>query len=424
MISSLQSGASRFLFFLGALFLGGCEVSVEAEPPLRPLLYTENPDVSPEVAAVRESRLLRELESGGASGRWGQMQAAVEEPPDLATPEDLGRVLTNAVLARDRALWEELFIKPEEYNAMVHMPVERAKTYVDDLIAQSERFWQSFTPPSPTDARPNGWSEVFEFDSILVGDPRSVDGKVAKAPEDVAQYWNVLLKLKFKPRDALVDVRIPKLLVVQTEGGQIHRLASAPESDLLMRAIFETGLHLRPELLSSSEYPLPLKVGTFWRYRRTKEGLPDLNVIDEVVTVDHLSGVHLVHLRQTVETPEPTILERFWVLTPLRVFECDSICRRNIEDTTWLLRHFSSATPVFKFPFGADTWAQGAVKVEAFGQIDVPAGVFPQSFAIWRHASCPVTEYVVWRKGVVVREISCADGVTKDALVEYRIPPG
>jgi len=417
-------GASRLLFFLG--LVGGCEVPFRSEPPLRPLVYTENPDITPEGVAIRESRLLRKLASGSTDGRWGDIQVQEIEFPPLETPEAFGQALANALLQRSRNHWEFLFVQPEEYSGMVHMPIDRSRAWVDDLQAQSQDLWQRFEPPAVSDSRPGGWAAVFEFHAIVTGEGRSVDGKLAKTPEDIAQYWNVLLKLKFLPRDAIVDIRLPKVLVIRNEFGVVHRLAAAPASEALLNTLFDAGLHLRPELLSPNEYPYPLRVGAFWRYRRESANQADQIVLQEVVAVDHLNGVLLAQIRESLSGQDTTSRDTFWALTPTRIFPCDASCRRNLEDTSWTLRYFHNTTPEFRFPLRSEEWGsfQGAPahQVRPAGEVDVPGGLFPQTFEIIRRGSCTITERFVWRKGVVTREKSCSGSSEKDILLEYRLP--
>src|SRR5690606_40048204 len=53
---------------------------VSERMPLQPLIYTEFPNLTPEAAAVRERRLMRQLTEGaGGGGQWGDLEVASSE---------------------------------------------------------------------------------------------------------------------------------------------------------------------------------------------------------------------------------------------------------------------------------------------------------------------------------------------------------
>lgn len=417
-------GIGRLLFFLG---LVGCESGVKdrQEMPLRPLAYTETPDLTPEAVAIREARLLRSLAAGAAQGRWGDLEVRLEERDPLNTPDAFGHAFLNALTSRSRGAWEHIFVHPDEYAQMVHVTPEHARVWVDELIAKSESIWRRFEPPSPSEARPNGWADVFAFEGIHLGEGRAVDGKITADPLLVAQHWNAILKLKFLPRQTSVDVRLPKILVIRQDDRVTYRLAAAPEVDIMLSTLLEAGMHLRSELLRAEEYPYPLKVGAFWRYRREIAEQPESTVLQEVVSVDHLNGIHIVRLRETVQSAEILRNETYWALTPLRIYPCDAGCRRNAEDTHWMLRYFSFTPPEFVFPLVPGVWASRSDKVTVSQgeEVNTPAGMFPSVLQINRPRACLTIESFVVQKGVVRRERRCASHTETDTLVDYRLLP-
>src|SRR5690606_32602121 len=113
-------------------------------------------------------------------------------------------------------------------------------------------------------------------------------------------------------------------------------------------------------------------------------------------------------------------------LTPTRIFPCDPSCRRNLEDTSWILRYFHNTTPEFRFPLRSEEWGayQGAPahQVRPAGEVDVPDRLFPQTFDIKRRGSCTVIERFAWRIGIITRERTCSGNSEMDVLVEYRLP--
>lgn len=420
---SWAGGISRLLFFLA---LTGCdpEISEERhEMPLRPLAYTETPELTPEAVAVREARLLRSLAAGANGGRWGDLEVRLEEHDVLETPDAFGQALLKALGTRSRPAWEHIFVHPDEYAQMVHVTAEHSRVWVDELIAKSEPIWRRFEPPSASEAHPNGWADVFAFESIQLGDGRTVAGKITTDPLLVAQHWNATLKLKFLPRETTVDIRLPKVLVIRHNENITYRLAAPPEADILLNTLLESGLHLRPELLRAEEYPYPLKVGAFWRYRREVPGQPEATVLQEVVSVDHLSGIHIVRLRETIQSAEITRNESFWALTPLRIYPCDAGCRKNAEDTHWMLKYFSFTSPEYVFPLVPGRDSRNKVTVVQADEVNTPAGMFPSVLQITRDLSCPIVEDFVIQKGVVRREKRCPSQTETDTLVDYRLLP-
>ncbi len=360
--------------FLFLTFLG-CDDSepVESTPPLRPLTYTEHPDITPEAAAVRERRLLRRLNAGAASG-WGTLEVDANSRLSNRTPEQLGKNLTNALLKQDARLWDQVFVSPVDYANLVHVDLDSAKTFVDEIQGSSAAVWSAFLPPLESEMVEGGLPVVFEFDRLELGSGRGLDGKTAEG-EEIQQYWNTTLVWRFQPQpDVEVLFTIPKIVKTSGKSGETWSLASKITMGNTLKMLLEAGLHLKPELLRNDEYPYPLKVGNFWRYRReyqTAEGSPQATEsLLEVLAVDLHGPLRVVTLRRSLNDENLTKQELKWVLTPRRIYECGRQCRRELPALQKLLPLFSKQRPFLKFPIEASHGVEGPA------DIDTPAGHF------------------------------------------------
>lgn len=384
----------------------------EARAPLKPLIYTEVPNLTPEAAAVRERRLMRELIHGASDGTsWGRLKRrdAYEAPRDA---QALGEMLTQALLTRDEARWDHAFVSPTSYAQMVHVEQEEAKKFVDELQGASHKLWQRFDVRLASEAPRGGLGSVFVFKGLDLGEGRMVSGKIAEEDEPVAQHWGNVLSLGVVGTDVIFEVRISKILrVVDRErlpsGEPLLAVASEVEAPHRLDVFLEAGLHLKPELLRSKEYPYPLSVGNFWRYRRFVEGAraeprdemsaaleggPSNTsradeVLLEVTHVERYGTLRLVRHRRSYNDSELTTRERHWLLSPRSVYACSRGCVRHIDDLGWVLAYMQRHTPLFHFPLvrgeGWGAWGQEVPREQAevrvrsrARDVEVPAGMF------------------------------------------------
>ena len=250
----------------------------EAARPLRPLVYTELPELTPRAAAVRERRLKRELIHGSSEGAaWGRLERAQDLPPPH-DEEALGRLLFEALMERDEGRWGHAFVSPRSWAALVHVEHEQARAFVDELQADSLATWRLFDIERASEAPQGGLGAVFEFQGLELGQGRTVSGELAEDDEVVSQHWGNVLRLGLRADEQVsFELRVPKILRVvdrrkDPTGQPTLAVASPIEASRSLEMFTSAGIHLKPELLRSQEYPLPLAVGNFWRYRRRIKG--------------------------------------------------------------------------------------------------------------------------------------------------------
>lgn len=449
--------------------------------PLQPLIYTELPNLTEQAAAVRERRLTRELVEGveRRESAEGQETRAMPIPSNA---QALGKALYDALISGDEALWEHCFVSPASYAHMVHIRLPEAAKFVDERLGQSQRAWRLFHIEHASEAPEGGLGQLFEFDSLELGQGRFANGKPVK-DEPAEQHWNNILKLRLKGSEVVFELHIPKILRVvdrrkSPTGVPILSIASEVKPAAELETFIEAGLHLKPELLRSQEYPYPLAVGNFWRYRRLpaeraeataspadpskpapdplEQGLDpsldDLNarvevseVLLEVLAIELYQSARLVKLRRSFNDAQLTKQDLHWLMTPKRIYYCDNACVRHVEDTKRLLNYLQRETPLFEFPLRpGKTWGKESKKprfqVSPQPQdIEVPAGIFIGTLELvgQQQETSQVDPFIQTQqqrqayapgKGVIRRTIK---GVSRDGsrvelreeLVESRIMP-
>ncbi|MEM1349174.1 MAG: hypothetical protein AAGI01_11505 [Myxococcota bacterium] len=447
----------------------GCDVAQErreADAPLQPLIYTEHPDITEEAVAARERRLMRELLDGAEEGGWGKMKRDVAHP----TTQDatsLGRVLYDALVTRDEALWDHALVSPEAYAGLVRVSLEQARVFVDERLGASSRTWALFDVPFASHAPEGGLRQVFTFRALNLGQGRTLDGSLAQPNDRVVQHWGNVLELGLRERDVVFEITISKILRVvdrhKDPSGQPRlALASGVRPGPKLRAFIDAGMHLKPELLRTQEYPFPLAVGNFWRYRRSSsvdapppEPQPpaqpapapaaDALVVEsgassalvEVVEVNRFGTHQLVHLRTSFDDQSLTKVDRWWLVTPRRIFPCSRSCRRNVEDVDWVLAYLPRHVPLFQWPLEAgDAWGRRFRVDDARRDLELPMGSFRSTLVL--RDSEPAQEpfmmprarvlFVAPGQGVVRREVTGTrqDGAllsVVEELVDSRIMP-
>ena len=458
----------------------GCSDSDDKESqPLQPLIYTEYPDLTPEGAAVREDRLMRQLLDGVTTGGWGRLEAPSEQTyPELIEPEILGATIVEALLQQDEERWEYIFISPQAYAELVHVGAGEAAEFVDNQMGKSMGVWELFFGTRSSEMSEGGLGALLEFESIELGRGRTVQGGIAGDDDEVAQYWGNQIVLRHRGSEITFGLNIPRIFrVIDHREGQadesddgetgetyVLKVASEIEADSRFDTFISIGLHLRPQLLRPTEYPFPLNTGNFWRYRRyeaghqaeaedpLERGLEEQlagvaadEVIMEVRQVSQYGSLRLIHLLRAYDDQSYTRTQVFWVITPRRIYLCNSTCRDRIEDLDWMLGYFHREVPILVFPLRTrDAWGRAGVASEdpvfdvedQWHQIESPAGTFPGTLAITGagplargdryHQGAQMTRYFAPGRGVIRREVRSneSEGGPIDVieeLVEYRI---
>jgi hypothetical protein len=443
------------------------------ERPLKPLVYTEDPDHSPEAAATRERRLRRQLQIGarGDAGRWGAMTGEQDNTlPTLNSAQALGEALFDALIADDDSLWDHVFVGPADYASLVNLGLEDARKFVDTQQGKAAEMRRRLRVDNPSEAPAEGLDSIFEFRGLALGKGRTVDGPVADEDERVVQHWDNTLKVGLVGQDATFEIRIPKIIRIGdspgsgADAGQAGDAAQNPDLRLgvastmhlghRLDVFLKAGLHLKTTLLDSSDYPFPLEVGNYWRYERrpasaaddggadapdspAQSALPATTVTTSVESVDRYGSRRLVHLRSEYNDANLSQANHHWLMTPRRIWECPSPCRRNIDDLDWLLSYLGRQTPVYRFPLELGTsWPERSPTFTVgtnWNRIETPAGSFFGSISIEGvgplHDEVPfgrihrMTRYFARGIGIVKREFQLRGTRVVETLVDYRIMP-
>ena len=449
-----QSFTSSLLL---AALLGSCTVGCERElsdqpQPLRPLVYTEaNPeeDVSNDVVALM---------------------------PRFTIPEDLGLAVFQGLVEHDRELFEESFVTGPELVALVRTSADRSQEMASELLATSESVWSLFLPSEPSEEPVGGLTSRLRVVEFKVGKGRDIAGKVGKpGKDDVVQHWGNELRLELRDSKKIFTLRVPK--IVKTKNG--WKVAQALEVDPTLRTYLESGMHLKPELLTSQHYPFPLEVGNFWKYRVEYVGgrrpidpakedaeeapapapdktptaatlsgaaVPDANptpvdvparvenptITIKVTDIARRDGFLIATFAKEVQDGEITTETFRQLVTTRRIFPCTRDCIQNIDDIAYLLGYMSQQTPVFVFPLvpGASWGVAGRsgehdryeVKPELQSDASVPAGDFSDAIVIGGSIGEGHEERLfVPGTGVVLRKVRSGLGPRTEVMVEYRL---
>jgi len=423
---------------------------------------------------------MRELLAGADAGGWGRMRSESAESASLPTsPKQLGRTLYRGLVEGSDTDWESAFVAPKHYASLVEVSLERARKFADDKQGAAEAARESFAVDHPSEAPANGLSSIFALEQLKLGEGRDLEGDVAGENEPVVQYWDNRLELSLKGDDVVFEVRIPKIVRIpgrdepEAPPGEALQLgvASTLRIGPRLRVFLETGMHLKPELLRTSDYPIPLSVGNFWRYARTpaervESGdtsasektadsspptdpqppepgpLEATSVTVKVRAVDRYGTRRLVELRWMFNDADLTRTTEHWLVTPRDIFLCPRPCRRRVDDLGWLLGFLRRQTPIFRFPLGRGrSWgaASGGGDPtfsieESWRNLDLPAGSFFGVFEI--RGTGPLDSRVPFRAigslrrsvapgtGVVRRRYRTASGappVVDEVLADYRL---
>ncbi len=456
----------------------GDDRDADRPTPLQPLIYTEYPDLTPEGAAVREKRLQRQLLEGIVDGSWGRLEEDSGEPlPGLGSEEELGEAIIEALVERDERLWEHIFISGEAYGALVGVGSTAAGEFVDNQIGGSLQSWELFSPEHSSAITGEGFAENLQFETLELGSPRRHDGGAATGDDEIAQYLNNRVVFRHIDFDVTFELPIARIFQIPRRdpaGGEsddeptpfVLRVGSEIEPDPRFQTLRDVGLHLRPQLMRAEQYPFPLGVGSFWRYRRydadtgaddeidpldqrlddTADGVAAEELIVEVREVSRYGSIRLVELLSSYDDRDYTRVREWWALTPRRIYMCTEDCREHIDDVDWLLGYFAGRAPLMKFPLSLDEgWDADGQRGESeplfyvdkrWHEIDTPAGTFSTAFRIVGQgdlgrsdpysANAEVARYFVPGRGVVRRTLNNSGesdtglDVVED-LVQYRL---
>ena len=434
----------------------------QAPRPLAPLIYTELPELTPAAAAVRERRLMRELVDPSMAVPEGRAGRRVTIRP-AHDARALGQLVYDSLIQRDEAAWASTFISAPEYADLVHVEPAQALAVVDELQADSLDVWRTFSLTRASEAPQGGLGALFELRGLELGQGRGMDGKLVdgdkEGAEPVVQYWGNTLTLGLREAPEITFViQLPKIV----HAGTIRRLVMAAPAtiDASLSMFVDAGLHLKPELLRSQEYPYPLAVGNFWRYRRYspdgkgKTALRDNamgmiedaesfaaseadEVILEILSVERYHSVRLVRYRRSYNDAELTKREGYWLMTPRALFSCSRLCVRHVGSIDRLVSQLGGAIPLYRFPLRAhDGWgrARGGRAsstpqrvASTPREIEVPAGTFIRALDVHSKAPAPMSDPFVEPRsmtrsfapgqGVVRREIQGRDRATGEERV-------
>jgi hypothetical protein len=437
--------------------LSAPDTQADQPTPLQPLVYTETADSSPGAAAARERRLLRQLRTGAQQqGSWGGLGQANSDLPAMTSADRLGEALGRALFKRDEALWSHVFVPAAAYGKLVNLKPAAARRFVDEQRGGSRDVWRAFQIETQSKLPPDGFSSVFSTGNLNLGDPRTLDGDRAGDDQRPIQYWNNRLILGRPDSNIQFAVHIPKIIrippALSTRGQPRFGIAGDIELGEKLEVFLDAGLHFSADVLSAADYPFPLNVGNFWKYRRTIEAdpragedapddSPQSTLLVEVMEVDRFRSWRVVHLRSIHLNQRGSRRDIRWLLTPRRIFACDSTCRHYADDLDRLLTYIARHTPIFAFPITlGDTWGDTHRSMRtssAFETIENEAGKFSGTIPItgtaagadWTLAqtATSATRWFAPRTGIVKRRVTIPSSGTggtslvTDTLTEYRL---
>ncbi|MFU8803814.1 MAG: hypothetical protein ACNA8W_08415, partial [Bradymonadaceae bacterium] len=376
-----------------------------------------------------------------------------------------------ALLEQSDELWEHVFVPPVDYASLVHVDLERAEEFVDVQIGKSLPTWHLFDVTDSSETPDGGLGSIFSFEEIQLGQGRTVDGPIAGEDDVIVQHWGNVVSLRFLDTELIFELTIPRIFLLddrEKPGTKKYVVASEIGVDHRLNTLLQIGLHLKSQLLRSREYPYPLKVGNFWRYRRYNaatgtpesfdpldapfgegaEGLDGNEVILEVDAVERYGAYRLVRLNRRYNDQNLSRFEEHWLLTARRIYICSRACvtRARNQDLGWLLEYATHQVPIYRFPpsqgaawgAGGRTTDSGIFAIdEERHDVETSAGNFPATLAVQGrgplgdfdpHYRTQQTRFFSPGKGVVRRVLYSQDQTGKsmeivEEIVEYRIIP-
>lgn len=402
-------------FFFSLITLIGCFDSPPDERrPLRPLIYTEQPNHTAPMIKAREERLLRELQNAAT-------EPQNVEPENMRSLDQLGEAIVKSAANQSFENFESLFADAESIAFDRGISLEEASNFVDHAIGDSADFMQQFSPGPTSERRTRGMLDVLEFET-LVGEKGD---------------YTLVVRLKHSSITYAFDIGD----VVKTKRG--FRLAGSIKTAPELNRLRLLGLHLRPEVLSPATYWFPMTVGNFWRYRLSKRNVTrDLGQFErgledsdgattrtvQVASIDRIDARRLVRLNVFYDDEDATTIVENWLLVPKAIYICDSNCEAQFSDIGALLEWMKLETPILTHPIAPD---EKQTNFEAVREEDVivPMGKFDGTWVLRMNekiGSFDDTHFYpqeVWFKpglGIVKRRIE-RDRRPVEALIEYRL---
>jgi hypothetical protein len=324
-------------------------------------------------------------------------QIAHDSTPASPPPQDeaqLANLFIQALFGTQEARWEDVFVSPQDYARLVRIEPHEARRFVDELLSQASSVWRAFGSELPSELPEGGLSTLFTVEQLRLGAGRTLSGKIATQGQPVVQHWGNVLVLKLTNAPVLFEIHLPKILRLPEDQNTPARLAIAGPIRLERRLelFLEAGLHLKPELMRSQEYPYPLSVGNFWRYRRlrpqekriaqsederilqelsaSEDSFEATEVLQEVLHIERYGPMRLVKLRWSYNDQSLTKIEQSWLVTPRRIYLCQRACLKKIEDLDWLLKQLPHEPALFSF----DPSRRSSSRLTR--DVEVPAGLF------------------------------------------------
>lgn len=432
---------------LGASALVGCDSSPRVEPPLRPLLHTENGDDEPRAPEGWEAWLDTHYDPHAFPSEVFDPNAEDDEQRyDLKTPDGLIYAAYDALSRGDTAALLALSLDEEGLITLARVPNARGAERAENLRLSLRSLVQSFHPESATDARPDGLSGLIQPASLALGPPRYVDGKLAESMDVAEMVSGSLLRVHILGSSIDFDVRVPRLLR-DADGrwwiGEPLQVSDTWES------FRRPGLALKPELLMAQHAAFPFDVGNYWHYEvksipldgstRQEDVQPTraLSYRDTVSDVHNGSNWLVVSLRRTFADPARTPETRHLVITARHIYPCTNECWRRRQNLTFLVGYMTRTTPMLIQPaMRTQSWREGgraagtgraggrATRVAELSDqtLVVPAGAFSQSVLI-RDADGGTGPTIYFSNGVGILREERRQGATlhQANLVQYRI---
>lgn len=438
---SLRNAA---LTLVGAAFLYGCDTNPRnhADPPLRPLLFTESEAENSFEAEGWELWTTPQFDPHAFPGLAAEQRRAEEdgEAFDLRSPEGTIRRVYAAATRGDLEVLQSLALDSNELVQIARVPLSRADERAQNLQSSLERFMRHFRPESATDARPDGLSGLIQPTSITLGPPRKIDGSLASSVEDAEMYSSNLMRVHVLGSTIDFDIRFPRLL--KDADGE-WKLSEAPSVSDTWEAFRRPGLDLKPELLKGEHAPYPFDVGNYWHYELKILPLDGTTEASDVAptralafrdTVSHVYNgtiYQAVTIRRTFADPARPPETRNLLVTSRHIYTCSRECFRRRENLSFLLGYMGRTTPIFVFPANRDqSWRQGGrtggrvTRIAELSHVPiiVPAGSFNTSVHI-RQADGGTGATVYFAEGVGVLREEQRQGATlhQANLVQYRI---
>lgn len=444
---SSQALALALVCSFGSILVG-CDERRPSEPPLRPLLHTENGNTEAVAPPGWEDWLDTSLDPHALPGFVPQEYGrGAEVQYELTSPEGVIYAAFAALTRGDTTTLLSLALDEEGLVTLARVPSARGAERAESLRKSLAEMVRAFHPESATDARPDGLAGLIEPSSLVLGAPRMIDGKIADSLESAQMISSSVLRIHVLNSTIDFDIRIPRL--IKDLDGRWW-IADAPQVSETWTSFRRPGLDLKPELLMAQHAAFPFDVGNYWHYEvktvplagqvKPEDVQPTraLSYRDTVSDVFNGTNWLVVSLRRTFADPARTPEIRHLIVTPRHVYPCTTECWRRRENLTFLVGYMGRTTPLIIQPaLRTQAWREGgrvtgtarsgnqrATRVAELNSepMVVPAGAFEKSVQI-RDADGGSGPTIHFANGVGILREERRDGATlhQANLVQYRI---